>query len=605
MSRKNTGKRMIAALLALLFLIALVPAEASAATPAFARADNACYSAMLNRQEKVDVKGMGITLSNVDAFLDEFRENHPDLFYGSPSFYNYNSNTGDITSFTLFFDANVSTAEILAYETVVSNILAGVRNGWTDVQKLLYFHDYLATHIEYDKRLYDGTMPNESYNNFGALVRGTAVCNGYALAMCDLCNRVGIPCRMIDSDPMNHAWNVVQIGGSWYHLDVTWDDPTDDVLGNVKHTFFLLSDAAMRTADSGNGNKHYSWNAVVTCSDTRYDSGAYWSNAVSAILQDDAGNAYYIRNDGTSPVTVDGRKYTNSPVMSFVRRNLSTGAETVLKTVNDFWPSWQSQSYYTAPYMKLAKVGEYYYFNDARTIYCYHPNGKEIAEFHADTSTGYLYGLAESGGKLLCSLATTPKESGTKYNVPMDKFRPELNTSSQTTTTVTQPPKELDPVYVTPNAGTIDPRYAVDVTVADFPVTLNGRVMNNRYGAYPSIVYNQITYFPMTYYDCRFLKLETAFTDTSTGLFINKIAQQGPYCPMLQYTPNGTGTYKAQIVTFPVTVNGKVIDNVHEQYPLLVFREVTYFPMTWRFGVDEFGWNYYYSNETGLVISVN
>ena len=37
-------------------------------------------------------------------------------------------------------------------------------------------------------------------------------------------------------------------------------------------------------------------------------------------------------------------------------------------------------------------------------------------------------------------------------------------------------------------------------------------------------------------------------------------------------------------------------------YCLLVFRNVTYFPLTWRFAVDEFGWNYDYKELTGLTI---
>lgn len=50
-------------------------------------------------------------------------------------------------------------------------------------------------------------------------------------------------------------------------------------------------------------------------------------------------------------------------------------------------------------------------------------------------------------------------------------------------------------------------------------------------------------------------------------------------------------------------VNGEVIDNSKEKYPLLLFRDVTYFPLTWRFAVDEFGWNYTFDMEQGLQIA--
>jgi hypothetical protein len=35
---------------------------------------------------------------------------------------------------------------------------------------------------------------------------------------------------------------------------------------------------------------------------------------------------------------------------------------------------------------------------------------------------------------------------------------------------------------------------------------------------------------------------------------------------------------------------------------LLSFRDITYFPMTWNFGVNEFSWDYSFDGENGLVI---
>ena len=38
---------------------------------------------------------------------------------------------------------------------------------------------------------------------------------------------------------------------------------------------------------------------------------------------------------------------------------------------------------------------------------------------------------------------------------------------------------------------------------------------------------------------------------------------------------------------------------------MLVFRDITYFPLTWRFAVEEFGWAYHFEEKTGLVITAN
>lgn len=50
-------------------------------------------------------------------------------------------------------------------------------------------------------------------------------------------------------------------------------------------------------------------------------------------------------------------------------------------------------------------------------------------------------------------------------------------------------------------------------------------------------------------------------------------------------------------------MNGKKIDNSKEEYPLLTFRNVTYFPLTWHFAAEEFGWEYLFDGENGLSIS--
>ncbi|MEA1960714.1 MAG: DUF5050 domain-containing protein [Bacillota bacterium] len=141
---------------------------------------------------------------------------------------------------------------------------------------------------------------------------------------------------------------------------------------------------------------------------------------------------------------------------------------------------------------------------------------------------------------------------------------------------------------------------SVSVSLPSFDVRLNDTKINNTYCQYPLIVYNDITYFPMTYDDCHFLGLETTWSQKD-GLGIEKNCIAAGY---KGYKTNHRNAerYRASIPEFDITVNGKVMNNEKEQYPLLVFRDVTYFPLTWRFAVDEFNWNYYFDVDTGLSI---
>lgn len=142
------------------------------------------------------------------------------------------------------------------------------------------------------------------------------------------------------------------------------------------------------------------------------------------------------------------------------------------------------------------------------------------------------------------------------------------------------------------------------VTLPDFKVTMNEEVVNNDYSKYPLIVYKDITYFPMTYSDCRYLGVESIWKGNKEGLEIEKT---GVTCAYNPYKASGRNkkNYRAKIASFAIKVNGNLIDNSKQPYPLLSFRDITYFPMTWKFGVDEFGWDYSFDDENGLEIKSN
>jgi len=141
---------------------------------------------------------------------------------------------------------------------------------------------------------------------------------------------------------------------------------------------------------------------------------------------------------------------------------------------------------------------------------------------------------------------------------------------------------------------------SVTVTLPNFQVTLNGMAIDNTTRKYPLIVYKDITYFPMTYYDCRFLGIESKWK-AATGLEITKAGVPQSY--NAETGSKNAGKYIATIVQTPIKVNGKNVDNSMEPYPLLLFRNVTYFPLTYRFAAEEFDWDYKFDAKTGLSIN--
>ncbi len=135
-------------------------------------------------------------------------------------------------------------------------------------------------------------------------------------------------------------------------------------------------------------------------------------------------------------------------------------------------------------------------------------------------------------------------------------------------------------------------------------VTLNGQNVDSTYRQYPLLQYKDIVYFPMTFYDCRVLGVSTKWNGNTNTLEIYKENMSGAYRDYKWEWKNGR-INEVTVSPFNLIVNGKEIDNKTEEYPILLFRDVTYFPLTWRFAVDEFGWEYSYDNENGLVINAD
>jgi hypothetical protein len=155
--------------------------------------------------------------------------------------------------------------------------------------------------------------------------------------------------------------------------------------------------------------------------------------------------------------------------------------------------------------------------------------------------------------------------------------------------------------------GPIEPARAavshVKVTLPDFPVVLDGHQVDNANRQYPLIVYKEITYVPMTWFDSRMLGLVTSWSEEQ-GLGIEQAPVTSSYAAYAGQQRNRFNLYAA-VADGPIRVNGKSVDNSQESYPLLNFRDVIYFPLTWKFAHDEFGWNYTWDDSQGLSITSN
>lgn len=137
--------------------------------------------------------------------------------------------------------------------------------------------------------------------------------------------------------------------------------------------------------------------------------------------------------------------------------------------------------------------------------------------------------------------------------------------------------------------------------VASFPIILNGAVIDNAHAEYPLIVYRNVTYLPMTWDYSTGLGLSAVYSE-SEGLKINKTGRIEALKQTLTGSNDSSVPVRFDMPFFGIEVNGKYIDNSKEPYPIIMYRGITYFPLTWHFVVDEFGWSSDYSEQSGLQI---
>ena len=112
--------------------------------------------------------------------------------------------------------------------------------GGSEWDTALNLHDWLTLNLYYDQ--------NYEYYGADAVFRGKGVCDAYSKAYKLLCEAAGINAERVTSEEGCHAWNAIQLGGEWYQVDVTWDDPdgsTESVSGDERYDYFCLNDEIM------------------------------------------------------------------------------------------------------------------------------------------------------------------------------------------------------------------------------------------------------------------------------------------------------------------------------------------------------------------------
>ena len=392
--------------------------------------DDYIYNELFKRTENINVSSYSIDVGSIFAIFAGVINEHPDLYFVSKSLeYSY-SGTKTISIKPQY----INNLDDAAFKRETQAALSSVKPGMSNLQKAIVLHDYLVVNCEYDYDNYlaeinkTGKVPNESYSAYGVLVKRTAVCEGYALAYKYLLNQVGIECCMVSSNAMNHAWNLIKLDGKYYQVDVTWDDPTRDLVGRACHSYMFCSDEVFKDASHG----HHDW--VVTSGsevvdykavDTTYDN-AFWSDVSSPIvLSGDNWNDCYF--------TYFNDDDYNGQINKAALTDLSNTGTKICDI--GVWNVWGSNSFWLSVHSGLFQHNNRLYYNDKSSIcsVALDGTGKKV-EYAPNTSNGYIYGMALCQGKVLYSLHQSwdisEKETVLTANIDIDEEEVEIPVES-------------------------------------------------------------------------------------------------------------------------------------------------------------------------------
>ena len=380
-------------------------------------------------QTSIDVSELGLTRDDINnGAVRSIINSHPE-FISLSGGYTYWTSGSSITkiAFTYLTNAKEEQQELdAALQEVKSKIDT---SGMSDEEIVLAYHEYLTSTVAYAYEDYfNGTIAaNHGYDMYGALVKHSCVCQGYAETMFYLLREAGLSCAIASSENINHAWNIVKIHGKWYHIDATWDDPVWDMPGRSYHDYFLVSFDTMNKNTLINHTKDRTdmvvsaqWgDTYTTAVDTTYESGKFWNGIEKAIFYKDG--YWYSISEGSSKTSFNINKY-----------QYSTNINKVLYSGTAKWTT-PSGGYYPGVYSSIYLRGDNLYFTTPDSL-----NKIDITSTNViptelinirtqyNSSTGNnLYAFGEQYGKLVYFITDSPNIKKTKDSSNSSKYNKE------------------------------------------------------------------------------------------------------------------------------------------------------------------------------------
>ena len=245
-------------------------------------------------------------VSRVSDVIEFYKDDHPEVFWIDDTEPYYYSEEGELLNIMLNYrlSGDELTAAKQALEEKVEEAVNGAPETDDSYTLEMYAHDCVIAACEYDElstKLHkiDKVRSNEQ-NVYGVFVEKKAVCEGYARAFQLLCDRLELPCWVIqgkakssdDDEAVNHIWNCVMLDDDWYQVDVTWDDTDGEAAVDCENYLYFNLTTKIMTIDH-----------EISPSYSDYSDSEIWYNGF--VPECDSTEYYYFRRNAMTLESLD------------------------------------------------------------------------------------------------------------------------------------------------------------------------------------------------------------------------------------------------------------------------------------------------------------
>ena len=247
---------------------------------------NQLYKTVETVSESTTISLNSVTQDEISIIFRALRYDHPEIYWIQAYKYIIDEKSDQLYFYPTYL---VNAEEKSLYDEQLSawteRALSTVNSGMTQYEKEKAIYDFIVDNTEYN-------LDSELNQSLISVVKGKSVCLGYTKAMKHICDKINIPCVIIEGtskDGIAHSWNKVQINNDWYNVDAT-NSNTAQMFSN-SYDMFNITDELIsiqyteKEQNSESGRITFTYPEANSIEEDYYNEKGLYINSLDQIEQ--------------------------------------------------------------------------------------------------------------------------------------------------------------------------------------------------------------------------------------------------------------------------------------------------------------------------------